>query len=357
MPTRWPRRSASRAAGAYHQPRPRPTAPHKYFGKTLLPSALSRHTPADFIALLQKHGIPSTKHKGQLFADRSAEDIIAPLLAECAAGGVTHWQPCSVKNSLLPLGQTIQALAATKLILIAARCRRAAWWWRQAGCPFPKSAPPIGATSSHSSSAEGAHRTRPAWCAHLDGDAWAPHAPALRPWRCPCRSARTLKKEPRMALIAAPEGAFALGGPAKENMAFDEDLLSGPGGAANLQLLAGGHAAVHQPCAHGRSFARSAGAGQGCDRAKACQQNWPSGAPAAWPTPGPHKAATGSAPWPKLRTRPGAAGEQLACWEPRPPAPRGYKEGEVTLGGIDTRALSQQTMEMAQLGCISLARW
>src|SRR5690606_23755426 len=36
------------------------------------------------------------KHKGQLFADRSAEDIIAMLLAECATGGVEHWQPCKV---------------------------------------------------------------------------------------------------------------------------------------------------------------------------------------------------------------------------------------------------------------------
>lgn len=62
-------------------------------------SALSRYTPADFITLVQKHGIAfHEKHKGQLFADRSAEDIIAMLLAECAAGAVTHWQPCGVKN-------------------------------------------------------------------------------------------------------------------------------------------------------------------------------------------------------------------------------------------------------------------
>jgi predicted flavoprotein YhiN len=37
-------------------------------------------------ALVQKHGIAfHEKHKGQLFADRSAEDIIQMLLAECAA--------------------------------------------------------------------------------------------------------------------------------------------------------------------------------------------------------------------------------------------------------------------------------
>ena len=61
-------------------------------------SALSRYTPRDFVSLLQKHGVAfHEKHKGQLFCDRSAEDIITLLLAECAAGGVVRWQPCSLK--------------------------------------------------------------------------------------------------------------------------------------------------------------------------------------------------------------------------------------------------------------------
>jgi len=60
-------------------------------------SALSRYTPRDFVELVQRYGIAfHEKHKGQLFCDRSAEDIIQMLLRECAAGGVTHWQPCSV---------------------------------------------------------------------------------------------------------------------------------------------------------------------------------------------------------------------------------------------------------------------
>jgi predicted Rossmann fold flavoprotein len=60
-------------------------------------SALARYTPADFIVLVQRHGIAfHEKHRGQLFCDDSAEQIIAMLLAECAAGAVTHWQPCSV---------------------------------------------------------------------------------------------------------------------------------------------------------------------------------------------------------------------------------------------------------------------
>ena len=75
--------------------------PHKHFvseNPNFCRSALSRYTPADFIALMQKHGISfHEKHKGQLFCDRSAEDLIAMLLAECEAGGVTRWQPCGVK--------------------------------------------------------------------------------------------------------------------------------------------------------------------------------------------------------------------------------------------------------------------
>ena len=62
-------------------------------------SALSRYTPQDFIGLLQRYNIPfHEKHKGQLFCDRSAEDIINLLLSECDVGQVTRWQPCAVKS-------------------------------------------------------------------------------------------------------------------------------------------------------------------------------------------------------------------------------------------------------------------
>ncbi len=52
-------------------------------------SALARYTPADFIALVEKHGIPyHEKTLGQLFCDRSAQDIIDLLESECRAAGV-----------------------------------------------------------------------------------------------------------------------------------------------------------------------------------------------------------------------------------------------------------------------------
>jgi predicted Rossmann fold flavoprotein len=52
-------------------------------------SALARYTPADFIALVEKHSIPyHEKTLGQLFCDRSAQDIANMLEAECRAAGV-----------------------------------------------------------------------------------------------------------------------------------------------------------------------------------------------------------------------------------------------------------------------------
>jgi predicted Rossmann fold flavoprotein len=53
-------------------------------------SALSRYTPADFIALVEKHRIPyHEKALGQLFCDRSARDILSMLEEECRAAGVS----------------------------------------------------------------------------------------------------------------------------------------------------------------------------------------------------------------------------------------------------------------------------
>ena len=52
-------------------------------------SALSRYTQHDFIALVEKHGIPyHEKTLGQLFCDNSSKDIVAMLLSECDNAGV-----------------------------------------------------------------------------------------------------------------------------------------------------------------------------------------------------------------------------------------------------------------------------
>ncbi len=52
-------------------------------------SALARYTASDFLALVAKHKIAwHEKTLGQLFCDGSARDIVAMLLAECAAAAV-----------------------------------------------------------------------------------------------------------------------------------------------------------------------------------------------------------------------------------------------------------------------------
>jgi predicted Rossmann fold flavoprotein len=53
-------------------------------------SALARYQPADFIALVERHGIPyHEKALGQLFCDRAARDVVGMLEAECQQAGVS----------------------------------------------------------------------------------------------------------------------------------------------------------------------------------------------------------------------------------------------------------------------------
>jgi predicted Rossmann fold flavoprotein len=62
-------------------------------------SALARFTPADFIALVENHKIPyHEKTLGQLFCDRSAQEIIGLLEGECAAGGVKIFLNAQVRE-------------------------------------------------------------------------------------------------------------------------------------------------------------------------------------------------------------------------------------------------------------------
>ncbi|MEO6432499.1 MAG: NAD(P)/FAD-dependent oxidoreductase [Sphingomicrobium sp.] len=64
-------------------------------------SALGRYLPADFIALVDAHGIAwHEKTLGQLFCDGSSRQILAMLLDECAKGGVTFafGQPTLVEH-------------------------------------------------------------------------------------------------------------------------------------------------------------------------------------------------------------------------------------------------------------------
>ncbi len=62
-------------------------------------SALSRYTPQDFIALLQKHSITfHEKTLGQLFCDEESESIIGMLRKECDEAGVKRFMSCDIEE-------------------------------------------------------------------------------------------------------------------------------------------------------------------------------------------------------------------------------------------------------------------
>src|SRR5215469_10279463 len=66
-------------------------------------SALARYTPADFVALVDKHRIPyHEKTLGQLFCNHSSRDILQMLEAECREAKVN-----------ILLGMQIQELIRT----------------------------------------------------------------------------------------------------------------------------------------------------------------------------------------------------------------------------------------------------
>ncbi len=62
-------------------------------------SALSRYTPWNFIALVEKHRVPYHEKKlGQLFCDRSSKDIVGLLLDECRVADVEVVTHCRVAD-------------------------------------------------------------------------------------------------------------------------------------------------------------------------------------------------------------------------------------------------------------------
>jgi len=74
-------------------------------------SALARYTPADFIALVEKHRIPyHEKTLGQLFCDRSAQDIIDLLESECRSAGVEIF----LQSRILEVQRTTEFIVRTE---------------------------------------------------------------------------------------------------------------------------------------------------------------------------------------------------------------------------------------------------
>ncbi|WP_239009458.1 NAD(P)/FAD-dependent oxidoreductase [Delftia lacustris] len=327
-------------------------APHKHFvggNPQFCRSALSRYTPADFIALMDRHGIAHhEKHKGQLFADRSAEDIIAMLLAECQAGGVQRWQPCKVDSVAHSDGQyrlqtSRGAVQAPSLVIATG------------GLSIPK----IGATDFGYRLAQQfglplVERTPGLVPLTFDGDAWAP-TPSSRAWPCPWRSAPgSVTPTLRRSAGRCPRGAASAlgrpGGKRQERMAFMEDLLfthRGLSGPAVLQISS--YWKPGTPLSI--NLAPEVDLQGELLRAKSRSRKLIANELAQWL---PSRLADAWVQQDAAWQRPIAEAsdkalnqlaERLSRWEIVPTGTEGYKKAEVTLGGVDTRALSQQTME------------
>src|SRR5256886_4890516 len=74
-------------------------------------SALARYAPADFIALVEKHRIPyHQKTLGQLFCDRSAQDVIDLFESECRSAGVEIF----LQSRILEVQRTTEFIVRTE---------------------------------------------------------------------------------------------------------------------------------------------------------------------------------------------------------------------------------------------------
>jgi len=86
-------------------------------------SALARYTPADFISMVERHGIAyHEKELGQLFCDESSKQVVRMLLDECAAAGVRIETGCSVEtvqrdDDDFALRTTLGAMTASSLVV------------------------------------------------------------------------------------------------------------------------------------------------------------------------------------------------------------------------------------------------
>ncbi|WP_201450026.1 NAD(P)/FAD-dependent oxidoreductase [Hydrogenophaga sp. PBL-H3] len=309
-----------------------PHAPHKHFisaNPNFCRSALSRYTPADFVGLLQRHGIAfHEKHKGQLFCDRSAEDLIQMLLRECDAGGVQRWQPCGVKAIRVD-GEGVYELdtdrdtVRSRSVVVAT-----------GGLSIPK----IGATDFGYRLAKqfGLRLVEPRpglVPMTFDGDHWLPYA--------------------GLSGLALPVRIET--GDKKTRMAFNEDLLfthRGLSGPAVLQISS--YWSDNTPIR--LNLAPDADLPAALARAKATSRKLlanelaglvPSRLADAWVQQDPDWQRPVAEASDKALAR---LAERLSRWEITPTGTEGYKKAEVTLGGVDTRDLSSQTLESKQPG-------
>jgi len=291
-------------------------------------SALARYTPADFVALVQRHRIAfHEKHRGQLFCDDSSQQVIDLLLRECEDGRVERWQPCAVAAVRAQAGaggarfdlDTARGPVAARSVVVAT-----------GGLPIPK----IGATDFGLRLArQFGHalvEPRPALVPLVfDAPAWAPFVP--------------------LAGVSLEVGIAA--GTGKGRAAFVEDLLfthrglSGPavlqassywrpGEALEIELAPGTDWAAVLARAKASSR-RQLGNELALHLPQRLAQAWLErlGLPAERPLPEVGDKA--------LRQ----LAESLARWRIVPVGTEGWKKAEVMAGGVDTREIDSRTLE------------
>lgn len=289
-------------------------------------SALAAYQPADFLRLVKQHRIAfHEKHKGQLFCDHSAQDIIHMLVAECNAGGVQWFWPCDVKAVRAERGGYAVDFSAGVL-----------WAKQLVVATGGLSIPAIGASNFGYRIAQQFNlpivQTQPALVPlTFDAKQWASFA--------------------SLAGVALPVVAYCTELPKKN--AFDEDLLfthRGLSGPAILQLSSfwkpGSHIVID--LSHGQMLEKAlleAKNGSKQQFNTVLANHLPRRLAEGW------LAAGEFAP---LANRKCAEisdkavcqiAAQLTAWVLHPSGSEGYRKAEVTRGGVDTRWLCSKTMQ------------
>ena len=287
-------------------------------------SALARYVPADFIALLQRHGIAfHEKHRGQLFCDGSAEQIIAMLLSECALGGVTHWQPCAVPEiALRPQGgwvlQTARGPVAADRVVVAT-----------GGLSIPK----IGATD---------------WGLRLArqfGHRIVDPRPALVPLTFDAAGWTPFVDLAGLSLeVEIEAGAGAGRGRFTEDLLFTHRGLSGPAVLQASTYWRQGQPLLIQLA--DRALAdtlRQAKALSKRHLGNELAVHLPDRLARAWLQ---RLELPAERPLPEVRDRDiDRLADSLMNWSPLPDGSEGWRKAEVMAGGVDTRSLDSRTLE------------
>ena len=286
-------------------------------------SALSRYTPQDFISLLKRHSVTfHEKHKGQLFCDRSAEDIINVLKAECELGNVSWRMPASVE-AISKEGEAFRIESSAGLIkaqhLVIAT----------GGLSIPK----IGATDF-------AFRL-----AKQFGIKIIEPRPALVPLTFDEASWQRFVPMAGISLeVDIETGEKKAAGRFREDLLFTHRGLSGP---AVLQISSywKGSAAMSVnllPAIDVAEELLSAKNQIKKNLANYLSQWLPARLVEGWLMAHDFQPDARMADMPDKQLR--RLGESINRWSLTPNGSEGFRKAEVTIGGVDTRALSQQSM-------------